>query len=128
MSCIAGSDALGAVVEEIDSLHLFEGEQRVLLVDDVIVAKSQPGSNGLTVKEQTLFRYQYGNHLGSVGMELDHAARVISYEEFHPYGTAAYRLLNSAAEVPAKRYRHEGWNGTRKAGWSITERGIAPVG
>ncbi len=63
----------GDVLEEIESLHLFEGEQRVLLVDDVITAKEypNPGPNGLRVKEQTLWRYQYGNHLGSVGLELD---------------------------------------------------------
>ena len=56
------------VVEEIESLHLFEGEQRVLLVDDVIIAggtSRYPRHDRLSVKEQTLFRYQYGNHLGS---------------------------------------------------------------
>lgn len=94
----------GSVVEEIESLHLFEGEQRVLLVDDVITAGAgRP--DGLTVGSQTLWRYQYGNHLGSAGLELDETARVISYEEFHPYGTTAYRLLNSAVEAPTKRYR-----------------------
>ncbi|MDM0116730.1 SpvB/TcaC N-terminal domain-containing protein [Variovorax sp. J22R133] len=97
-------------VEEIESLHLFEGEQRVLLVDDVIRAdaNAQPGPNGLSIRPKTLFRYQYGNHLGSVGGELDETARVISYEEFHPYGTTAYRLMDSFAEAPAKRYRYTG--------------------
>jgi RHS repeat-associated protein len=97
-------------VEEIESLHLFEGEQRVLLMDDVLLARStaQPDPNGLRVSERTLFRYQYGNHLGSVGIELDDAARVISHEEFDPYGTSAYRRMNSAVEAPAKRYRYTG--------------------
>ena len=108
----------GNVVEEIESHHLFEGEQRLLLVDDVITAKvtGQPGPNGLTVKEQTLFRYQYGNHLGSVGVELDEAARVISYEEFHPYGTSAYRVMNAAVEAPAKRYRYTGMERDEESG------------
>ncbi|MEK6675309.1 MAG: RHS repeat-associated core domain-containing protein, partial [Planctomycetota bacterium] len=106
----------GAVVEEIESLHLFEGEQRVLLVDDVIVAAPQVGQNGLKVKEQTLFRYQYGNHLGSISLELDENAQVISYEEFHPYGTSAYRLMNSATEAPAKRYRYTGMERDEESG------------
>ena len=108
----------GVVVEEIESLHLFEGEQRVLLVDDVLVADSQPGPNGLKVKQQTLWRYQYDNHLGSATAELDDTAGVISYEEFHPYGTSAYRLLSSAAEAPAKRYRFTGMERDEETGLS----------
>ncbi len=104
------SNAIGDVVEEIETNHLFEGEQRVLMVDDVFTSKDYPKSdfNGLVVKQQTLWRYQYGNHLGSVGLELDDNAQIISYEEFHPYGTSAYRLMSSAVEAPAKRYRYTG--------------------
>jgi RHS repeat-associated protein len=107
----------GAVVEEIESLHLFEGEQRVLLVDDVITARSG-GPGEPTVRAQTLFRYQYGNHLGSVGMELDDTARVISYEEFHPYGTSAFRLMNSAIEAPPKQYQYTGMERDEESGLS----------
>jgi RHS repeat-associated protein len=98
----------GVVVEEIESLHVFEGDSRVLLVDDVLRASKHPGPNGLTVKKQTLFRYQYGNHLGSVDLELDDAALPISYEEFHAFGSSAYRLITSAMCAAAKRYRHAG--------------------
>ena len=108
---------LGDVVEEIESLHLFEGEQRVLLVDDVITTNN-PRPDGLNVRQQILFRYQYGNHLGSVGLELDHASEIISYEEFHPYGTSAYRLMNSAVEAPAKRYRYTGMERDEESGLS----------
>ena len=93
-------------VEEIESHHLFEGEQRVLLVDDVIVSsKGTAGArpDNLTVQTQTLFRYQYGNHLGSACLELDHQAEIISYEEYHPYGTScvsrAEEWNRSAAEA-----------------------------
>ena len=110
----------GNVVEEIESLHLFEGEQRVLLVDDVITAKStaQPGPNGLRIKEQTLFRYQYSNHLGSACLELDHEAAIISYEEYHPYGTSAYRAMTRDSEAPAKRYRYTGMERDEESGLS----------
>ncbi|WP_313951702.1 SpvB/TcaC N-terminal domain-containing protein [Accumulibacter sp.] len=105
----------GGVVAEIESLHLFEGEQRVLLVDDVIAADN-PRPDRLQVKAQTLFRYQYGNHLGSVGLELDNAAQLISYEEFHPYGTSSYRLMEASQEAPAKRYRYTGMERDEESG------------
>jgi RHS repeat-associated protein len=90
-------------------VHLFEGERRVLLVDDVVRA-------AVATRQRTLFRYQYGNHLASVGVELDDDARVISYEEFHPHGTSAYRLLSSAVEVPARRYRYTGMERDEESG------------
>jgi RHS repeat-associated protein len=96
------------VVEEIVSHHLFEGEQRNLLVDDVI-STYRTHSGGTPYRTQPVLRYQYGNHLGSVGVELDEAARVISHEEIHPYGTSAYRQTNDATvRAPAKRYRYTG--------------------
>jgi len=102
-------------VEEIESHHMFEGKQRVLLVDDVF-SSDNSRIDGLKVKAQTLFRYQYGNHLGSVGLELDEAAKIISYEEFHPYGTCAYRLMNAAKEAPPKRYRYTGMERDEESG------------
>ncbi len=71
----------GAVLEEIETHHLMADEQRFLLVEDVL----QTDNNALPVG--VLWRYQYGNHLGSVALEVDERARIISYEEYHPYGT-----------------------------------------
>jgi len=103
------------VVEEIESVHLFEGEERVLQLDDVIATEdSRP--DGLEISAQTLFRYQYANQLGTAGLELDHAARIISYEEFHPYGTSAYRRMNIAIEAPAKRYEYTGMEKDSESG------------
>jgi RHS repeat-associated protein len=53
-------------------------------------------------------RYQLYNHLGSASLELDKVGNVISYEEYHPYGTTAYQAKNSVAEVSLKRYRYTG--------------------
>jgi RHS repeat-associated protein len=108
-------------VEEIESHHLFEGGQRVLLVDDVIISsKGTPYTrpDSLTVKAQTLFRYQYSNHLGSACLELDHEAAIISYEEYHPYGTSAYRAMKRDSEAPAKRYRYTGMERDEESGLS----------
>jgi RHS repeat-associated protein len=110
-----------APVEEIESHHLFEEEQRVLLVDDVIVSSKgtpYPRPDGLTVKAQTLFRYQYSNHLGSACLELDHEAAIISYEEYHPYGTSAYRAMKRDSEAPLKLYRYTGMERDEESGLS----------
>ena len=72
----------------LQSHHLFEGEQRMLLVDDVIVTSKglpYPRPDGLSVKAQTLFRYQYSNHLGSACLELDEESSL-------SYHTARYYL------------------------------------
>jgi len=92
-------------VEEIESHHLFEGEERVLLVDDVCKTRN-PRPDGQVARTQTLWRYQFGNHLQSIAVELDEDGRQISREEFHPYGTTAYRMASSMIEGPAKRYRY----------------------
>jgi RHS repeat-associated protein len=41
-------------------------------------------------------------------LELNDQAGIISYEEYHPYGTTAYRVMNSSLEAPPKRYRYTG--------------------
>jgi RHS repeat-associated protein len=102
----------GAVVEEIETLHLFEGDTRMLLVDDVL--KAPPGSAGV----RTLFRYQYRDLAASVSAELDETAQLISREEYHPYGTSAYRAANSAIEAPKKRYRYTGMERDEESGLS----------
>ena len=63
---------------------------------------------------QTLFipeistRYQYSNHLGSACLELDESGYLISYEEYHPFGTTSYRAGCSETEVSLKRYKYNG--------------------
>jgi RHS repeat-associated protein len=52
--------------------------------------------------------YQCSNHLGPAMLELDKFGAVISYEEYHPYGTSAYRATNGSVEVSARRYRYTG--------------------
>jgi RHS repeat-associated protein len=94
-------------VEEIESHHLFEGQQRVLLVDDVIVTH-KTHADGRAYQTGPVYRYQYNNHLGSACLELDQDAGVISYEEYHPYGTSAYRAKAKGIEAPTKRYRYTG--------------------
>lgn len=68
--------------------------------------------------EKHLVRYQLHNHLGSASLELDGTdnAKVISYEEYHPYGTTAYQAKNSAIKSAAKRYRYTGMERDEESG------------
>ena len=103
---------VSGMVEEIETHHLFADEQRVLIVEDVLSTDNSSLARG------TLFRYQYGNHLGSVGLEMDGDAGVISYEEYHPYGTTAYRGMSCGVQAVAKRYRYTGMERDEETGLS----------
>lgn len=100
------------LVEEIETHHLFIDDQRVLIVEDV----QRTGSASLP--QGVLYRYQYSNHLGSVGLELSGNGAVISYEEYHPYGTTAYRAVNAEVHATAKRYRYTGIERDEETGLS----------
>lgn len=104
-------------VEEIESHHLFEGEQRVLLVDDMIKTNRRH-ADYRPFKTEPILRYQYSNHLGSACLELDEHSEIISYEEYHPYGTSAYRAVKSGIEAPPKRYRYTGMERDEESGVS----------
>lgn len=111
----------GAVVEEIETHHLFADDQRVLIVEDVLATDDASLGTG------TLYKYQYGNHLGSVALELDAGARIISYEEYHPYGTPAYRARGRGVRATAKRYRYTGMERDEESGLNYhTARYYAP--
>ena len=71
--------------------------------DEKVFARIDEGGN-----EGLVTRYQYDNHLGSACLELDECADIISYEEYHPFGTTSYRSRRSETEVSLKRYRYCG--------------------
>ncbi len=100
------------VEEEIETHHLMLNDQRVLLIDDILSTNNQQLTTG------TKYRYQYSNHLGSVGLEMndDDDPKIISYEEYHPYGTVAYHAKNSTIETTAKRYRYTGMERDSESG------------
>jgi len=68
--------------------------------------------------EKHLVRYQLHNHLGSAALELDNTsdAKVISYEEYHPYGTTSYQAVNKTIKSAAKRYRYTGMERDEETG------------
>jgi RHS repeat-associated protein len=63
-----------------------------------------------------LIRYQLHNNIGSAALELDGTAQVISYEEYHPYGTTAYQANSANIKAAAKRYRYTGMERDEETG------------
>jgi hypothetical protein len=59
-----------------------------------------------TPTPEQLIRFQLGKQFGSASLESDEARQVISYEEYHPYGSASYQAWRSAADVSLKRHRY----------------------
>lgn len=53
-------------------------------------------------------RFQLGNYLGSVSLETDKNAQIITYEEYFPYGGSAILTGSSQSEVNLKEYRYAG--------------------
>ncbi len=98
------------VLEEIETIHLVDGDHRLLLVEDVLQTDNDSLATG------PLYKYQYGNHLGSAVLELNDLAAIISYEEYHPYGTTAYRAVSSNIRTAAKRYRYTGMERDEESG------------
>ncbi len=88
---------------ERQTLHVADDTGRICLVETRTVAEGDP-----VITPVSMPRYQHGNHLGSAALELDANAAVISYEEFHPFGTTSYAANDSGIEVSAKRYRYIG--------------------
>lgn len=98
----AGPIAPGSLRLERETLHVMDDKQRIALVETRTL--DVPGDDRAP---RQLLRYQLGNHLGSASLELDERARIISYEEYTPYGSTSYQAVRSQTET-AKRYRYTG--------------------
>lgn len=84
---------------ERQTLRIADGARPVALVET--------RTSGTDKAPQQQVRYQHGNHLESAALELDDAARIVSYEEYFPFGSTSYQAVGSQTDVP-KRYRFTG--------------------
>ena len=91
-----------------ETLHVMDGERRLALVETRVA--------GSDSSPPRLERYQLGNHLGSAVLELDAGARVVSYEEYTPYGSTSYQAVRG--DVAAKRYRYTGKERDEETGFT----------
>ncbi len=81
-----------------ETLHVTDDAQRIALVETRI-----SGDEKEIPRRQV--RYQLANHLGSASLEVDDQARILSYEEYSPYGSTTYQAVRSQLQTP-KRYRY----------------------
>ena len=86
-----------------------DDKQRIALVE----TRTQGSDSDVPTQ---LIRYQLGNHLGSVSLELDDTGRIISYEEYFAYGSTSYQWGRSGAEVRSKYYRYTGLERDQESG------------
>jgi RHS repeat-associated protein len=96
------------VTLERTSLSVLDGQRRIALVE-----RRTLGHDG---SPELLVRYQFGNHLGSASLELDADGRIISYEEFSPYGATSYQAVDKAIRAATKRYRFTGMERDEETG------------
>jgi RHS repeat-associated protein len=106
-----GADG-SAVVLERETLHVMDDKRRIALIETKTVDNGNPVAEPVPTQ-----RCQLDNHLGSASLELDADGGLISYEEYHPYGTTAYQATG-AAEVSLKRYRYTGKERDEETGFS----------
>ena len=93
-----------SVALERETLHLMDDQQRIAIVETQTI----DNGSSTSINPPVVQRFQLGNHLASANVELDEEGVLISYEEYHPYGTTAFQAGRSAAEVSVKRYRYTG--------------------
>lgn len=84
----------GVVQLRRETLHVMDGTHRMAIVD-----------TRTDVPEQ-LIRFQFANNIETASLEVDDHADVISYEEYYPFGSTSFQSVDSARDVPAKRYRY----------------------
>ncbi|MEZ0109732.1 RHS repeat-associated protein [Catenulispora sp. EB89] len=92
----------GTVTVERETLHVSDGAKRIALVETITV------DGGPAPIPAPVLRYQLDDHLGSAVVEVDQNCALLSYEEYHPYGTTSFRSAAGAAQTSLKRYRFTG--------------------
>lgn len=112
----------GGVQDISERLHVSDDSTRIASVDLVL----REGGGDLA-SPRRLDRYQQSNHIGSTSAELDHTGAVISYEEYHPFGTTAFQAGRSLSEVKDKTYRFAGAERDEESGlYHMGARYLAP--
>ena len=96
-----GGTITSPVTKEIQTLHVMDDKRRIAMVE-------RTTTGGTPATAGPLWRFQLTNLIDSAVMELDAQGRVISYEEYHPYGSTAFRSSDASSEVSPKRYRFTG--------------------
>jgi len=95
---------------ERETVHVLDGRQRIALIET-----RNEVDDGTPAE---VVRYQFANQVGSVAIEVDEQARIISYEEYSPYGSTTFQSARTDIVVAAKRYRFTGRERDEESGLS----------
>ena len=88
----------GGVDLERKTYHVMDNKSRIAMIET--------RTAGVDDAPPRLVRYQFSNQIGSSCIETDATARVISYEEYHPFGTTSHQAADRDLKAAAKRYRY----------------------
>jgi len=86
---------------ERSTVHVSDDKKKIALLEKQTVTEGS-----LTPNSSLVTRYQYDDHLGSASLELNENADIISYEEYHPFGTTSYLKHNT--NISQKCYKYVG--------------------
>ena len=85
------------------TLHIMGEQGRVCVVE------TKTREDGARVTSRlSRQRFQCNDHLGSSAVELDREGRVITYEEYFPFGGTAFHAMRSSLGAVGKRFRYSG--------------------
>ncbi len=106
-------DSAGDLRTQRQTLHVMDEVRRIALIETLTAVQ---GSDVRSPQPRT--RFQMANHLGSETLELDQVAKLISYEDYSPYGDATFQVRSDAAEAQRKRYRYTGKERDEESGFT----------
>ena len=108
-----------AIALQRESLHLTDDKQRIATTE----TRTKGEERDVPAR---LIRYRLADHVGSTRLELDERARIVSYEEYTPYGSTTYQATRNQTEAP-NRYRFTGMERDEESGLNYhTSRYYAP--
>ncbi|KAK1749854.1 virulence plasmid 65kDa B protein-domain-containing protein [Echria macrotheca] len=96
---------------ERETLHVFYGAERAAVVESRTI-----DVRGTDPAPERLLRFQLCSHLRSATVETDANGRILSYEEYAPYGSTTYAAADAALRGVPKRYRFTGQERDEESG------------
>ncbi len=88
--------------------HVHFAERRVALTHRWTQDSLARETDDTTTLTPFKIHYQVGDHLGSTALELDPQGRLITYEEFFPFGGSSFIAGRSKRDIDLKQYRYAG--------------------
>ena len=99
-----------SIAKERKTVHISDNTKRIAIVEELTIDETIP----VTTPSEVV-RYQLTDHLGSSCIELNENADILTYEEYHPFGTTAYQKHNTT--ISKKRYRYVGKENDTETGF-----------